>query len=515
MGKDAHKVVMNTGILYGKMLLTIGISLYTTRIVLNALGATDFGIYNLVAGVIAMLSFLNVAMTVSTQRYLSYYQGSKNLTKQSSVFYNSFILHLCIGLLIVAIVEVLGIFLFDLFFNIPVDRVASAKVIYHFMALSIFFTIISVPFIASVNAHENMYWVAIVDVLEVLLKLGVAIFLGYQIINYDNLIFYGLSTAVISFISMMCYSIFCLLKYKECSLRAKNTLSRSLLRELTSFAGWNLFGSLCGIGRIQGIAVLLNFFFGAIVNAAYGIANQVASQMSFFSVTMLRALNPQIMKSEGAGDRQQMLRLSMIGSKFGFFLLAIVAIPCIFEMSSILTLWLKDVPEYTIVFCKLILIGAMVSQLTIGLQSAIQATGKIKIYQSIVGVVLLLSLPIAYVLLRLGFSAYSVFFAYIGVEVVACFLRLIILKKLASLNIKEYVTKVFAAILLPVIGSVVICCFMVGYVEYSSFRFLLTALLSTFVFSICIFTFGLDTSEKGYMKSILHKIYNKLRKSKV
>ena len=334
----ATKVFFNTGVLYLRMLLTVGISLYTTRLVLNALGVDDFGIYNLIAGIITMLSFLNTAMAVSTQRYLSFYQGRKDKGMQKMVFANSFLLHILIGLSVVILLEAIGVFLFDGFLNIPGDRIEVARIIYHFMSLTVFFTIVAVPFSGSLYAHENILWVAIVTIIEVLLKLGIAILL--YTINFDKLIFYGFTMAAVSIVSLLLYMIFCMKKYEECSLKVRRFYDKSLMKELSSFAGWNLFGAICGVGRSQGLAVILNLFFGTIVNAAYAIANQISGQLNFFSATMLRALNPQIMKSEGAGDRERMLRLSMSASKFGFFLLAFIAIPCIFEMPSILKFWL-------------------------------------------------------------------------------------------------------------------------------------------------------------------------------
>jgi len=256
--KAANKVVLNTGILYGRMLLTVGISLYTTRLVLNALGSTDFGIFQLVAGVIAMLSFLNNAMATSTQRFLSFYQGENDMIMQKKVFINSLQIHIIIGLILVIVLESLGFFLFDGFLNIPLDRMNAAKAIYHFMSATVFFTVLSVPFMGTLIAHENLLWVSIVGIVETLLKLGIALLL-LTLLN-DKLFIYGLLTECICLLSLILYAVFCFKKYKECTLEGLFTIDRVLMKQLSSFAGWNLFGALCGLGRTQGLAILLNLF---------------------------------------------------------------------------------------------------------------------------------------------------------------------------------------------------------------------------------------------------------------
>jgi len=507
----ANRVALNTGILYGRMLITMGITLYSTRLVLNALGSTDYGIFNLLAGIILMLSFLNTAMATSTQRYLSYHQGKNDVEMQKKVFTNSLTLHIAIGLLIVLGLETAGLFLFDGFLNIPSARVDAARTIYHFMSLTVFFTIIAVPFNGSLVAHENMFWVAFVNIIETLLKLAIAIVL-YTVAG-DKLIVYGLLTAGITVISFTLYAIYCFKKYPDCTLQGITKPEKGMIKELGSFAGWNLFGSLCSLGRTQGLALILNLFFGTVVNAAYGIANQVGSQLLFFSSTMLRALNPQIMKSEGAGDRDRMLRLSMMASKFGFFLLAIFAIPCIFEMRGILSFWLKNVPEYTIMFCQLVLVGALTNQLTIGLQSAMQAQGEIKVYQVVVGGLLLLNLPIAYLLLKAGLPPFSVMISYICVEFVACMFRLIMSRKLLSLNIALYIRNVFQKEWLPVFISCLTCYAVATIVGEEHFRFLLTGILSGVIFIVTVFYFGLIDREKQLVLEMVSKVKKKALRS--
>ncbi len=507
----ANKVALNTSILYLRMFITVTFTLLSTRYVLNALGAVDYGIFNLISGVIAFLSFLNAAMSISTQRYFSFHQGKGDFEMQENVFKNSLLLHFFLGFLIVGLLELAGLFLLNGFLNIPSERIEATKLIYHLMSGTVFFTVISVPFTGLLNAHENMLWVAAVTIVETFLKFGLALFL-FSVVG-DKLVFYSIFMSVIAVLSFLLYAAFCFKKYKECTLRNIQKYDPALIKELSSFAGWNLFGIVSWLGRTQGLAILLNLFLGTVVNAAYGISNQVSAQLNFFSATLLKALNPQIMKSEGAQDRARMLKLAMIASKFCFFLLAFIAIPCIFEMPTILKFWLKEVPEHTVIFCKLMLVGTLINQLTIGLQSAIQAIGKVKMYQIIVGSTLILNLPIAYFLLKMEYSLYSIIISYICIEFIACTLRLFLLIKTGGLSFGEYWNRVLQKEIIPVVASVA-CCFWITHSFESEFRVFATGIVSVVVFGISIYFTGLCTDEKKTIFEMIDKMLLKLLKKK-
>jgi O-antigen/teichoic acid export membrane protein len=508
--QTSKRVLLNTGILYGRMMITMGVSLYSTRLVLIALGSADYGIFNLIAGIIAMLSFLNAAMTTSTQRFLSVHKGKKDINMQKSIFTNSLILHLIIAIIIVAALEIAGFFLFNGFLKIPLDRIDAARAVYHFMSATVFFTIIEAPFTGTLNSHENILVIAAVSIIEILLKLTVAVLLFHVVVN-DKLTFYGLLNPCITVFSFLLYATYCLIKYKEASLRHWHLANKDLLKKLASFAGWNLFGSLCTLGKTQGIAIMLNIFFGTVINAAYGIANQIAAQLTFLSATLMQAINPQIMKSHGAGDKERMLRLSMIASKFSFFLMAMVTIPCIFEMKAILTFWLKLVPNYTVIFCDLILVSILINQLTIGLQSTIQATGKIKHYQMVVGSIIILNVPIAYIILKAGFSAYVALVSFSVVEVMACTCRLYFAKTLAGLSVKTYFRDVIIKEAGPIVILVIYCFFATKIVF--NYSFLLTIFSSILVFCTSIYFIGLNEGEKFFIKSTYSTILNKFKPS--
>lgn len=506
--KNTNRVIFNTTILYGNSILTIVFSLYTTRLLLNSLGVIDFGIYNLIAGVIGALSFLNTAMATSTQRYLSFHLTHENPSKLNQIFANSIFLHFLIGVFISLLLILIGNFLFSDILEIPSERIAASQTIYKLMILSVLFTILAVPFTATIIANENMIWIVVINTIEGILKLGGAVFLYFY--SDDKLILYTYMMVVVSFISLCFYGIYCLRKYPECSLNIKSKINSNILKELGVFAGWNLFGALCGVSRTQGLGVIMNSFWGTVINTSYGIANQVAGQMSFFSGSMLRAINPQIMKAEGAGNRKDMLMLSMKASKFGYFLLAFIAIPCMFEMPTLLKFWLKEVPDYAVGFCILTLIIFLCNQLTVGLQSAIQATGRIKMYQAIIGSILLLNLPISFLLLYKGFSVYLTLVSAVVLEIIGCIFRLYFLKIKAGLSIKEYCDVVFAKEFIPTLLTCAFC-FFSRFVLDNEYRSTLTIAGGILIFMISSYLWGLDKDEKFHLQKLSKGFCNRIK----
>lgn len=507
--KPSSRVVVNSGFLYGRMALTIIISLYSTRLVLNALGAIDYGIYNLVAGVIAMLSFLQAAMTTSTQRYMSVSLGSGDQDNLNSVFRSSVLLHLIIGFMIILLLEFGGIFLFKGFLNIPADRIGTAKILFHFMVVSTFFTINAVPYNAVINAHENMLYDSVVGIFEVLLKLGIAILLLYS--NTDRLILYGLLITLLTILVRIMKSTYCISKYAETRIRLRSNINIKLIKEMLSFAGWNLFGSLCTIARSQGMAIILNLFFGVIINAAYAIGNQVNSQLSAFSLTMLKSINPQILKSEGGGYRERMIHLSMLACKITFFLMTFFAVPFILEMPYILRIWLKSVPDNAGIFCQLFIVLSLFQMLTYPLGTAIQAVGKIKMFQATVGSLLILNIPVSFLLLKLGLPAYSVLIGSICLEFIAGGARILFARKITGLNINFY----FKNTVLKSLGTFIfIMSFSIIpslFLKENFLRAALTGICSTMTFLIFVKYFGLTSVENVKVSEIINLFYNKTK----
>ncbi|RZS99300.1 Na+-driven multidrug efflux pump [Aquimarina brevivitae] len=480
------------------------LSLLITRILLIELGVIDYGIYNLIMGVVGLLAFLNSAMAVSTQRYLSFYIGAKQHYKLKKVFYSSICLHLGLAIIVLFVLELAGLFLFDGFLTIPEDRTSAAKFIYQCLVATSFITISFVPFEASIISHEKLVFESIVSIIEVLLKLLSAFCISLILDN--KLETYALCIVGITLITRVIKAFYCFKNFNECQLFLKGLFDLNIFKEMSSFAGWNSFGALCGVAKNQGLAVIMNLFFGTIVNAAFGIAAQVGSQIFSFSSNMLKAVNPQIMKNEGMGERKSMITLSLRATKFSFFLLSFLLIPFALNIVFIFKIWLKDIPEHTIIFALLYLGGTLTNQLTIGLQTAIQSGGNIKLYQSIVGSILLLNLPVAFFIYYLGYPAYYGLISFILIELLACFFRLFISRKILGLSIRQYYRDVLLKIIPPFAITFIICAIPAFILPHSFVRLVVTGILSILSYSLMFYYLGMDPFEREQLIKIKEKL---------
>lgn len=481
------------------------LSLYIVHVLLKELGVVDYGIYSLILGVIGLLSFLNSAMAVSTQRFLSFYMGANKVMKLKNVIYNSLILHLLIAFIIVILLELSSLFLFDGFLNIPEERLNAAKFIFQCLVANTFISIVFVPIDASIISNEELLFDSIISVLEVGLKLVACLI----IISYDGdkLILYAICILGITFVSKIIRYIFCLMSFEECNSFSLKHYDKKLLKEMSAFAGWNTFGALCGVAKNQGLAVIMNIFFGATVNAAFGIATQVGSQLLSFSTNMFKAVNPQIIKNEGSLNRQAMILLSLKATKFSFYMLSFLLIPLAFNIEYIFGLWLNKVPKHAIIFTLLFLTRALVNQLTIGLQSAMQATGNIKLYQTLVGGVSLLNLPASFLIYQLGYPAHYGLISFIVIEFVCCLLRLIISKKIVDLSYRLYLNEVLYKIIPPFILTLSFC-WIIGFFFSENLLKLITVIVfSSMIYSISIYFWGFDENEKTHLNKIKTKLF--------
>jgi len=509
--KAANRVAKNTGILYAQMGITVFMSLYTTRLVLAALGAEDFGIFNVVGGAIVMLTFLNTAMASASQRFMSYAQGEGDLKKQKNIFNISLILHFFIAITVILLLEIVGYFLFDGILKITPERLDVAKLIYQFLLISTFFTIISVPYDAIINAHENMLFVAILRIAETILKLTIAIFITYTV--FDKLYMYGLLMASLSIFLLIIRITYCHKKYEEVIINFKKYFNKPLFTEITSFAGWNFLGASSSIIGNYGQGIVINMFFGTAVNAAQGISGQVSGQLGAFATTMMKALNPLIAKSEGAGNRSLMLKASFIGSKVSFFLLTIFYVPVILEMPYIFGFWLKEVPEYTVVFCRLLLVRNLIQQLFITLASSIAAVGNIKKYQISSGFLNFLPLIIGYIFFHFGYPPYTLYIVFIFYAILNGLIILYFAKKECELPIKTYLKDVVFKCLFSFLILILIAGIPVYSMPESFTRLIIVLIVSTFFFFIVIRFTGLTVDEKITVNNLLKGIRSKYQKN--
>jgi O-antigen/teichoic acid export membrane protein len=489
--------------------ITMFISLYTTRLILNSLGASDFGIFNIVGGAIAMLGFLNAAMASATQRFMSYTEGEGNKEKQKNIFNISVILHFGIALLLGVVLLGAGYFFFNGILNIPAERMEAARMIYYFMIVSTMFTVMTVPYDAVLNAHENMLYYAIVGIVESVLKLAVAFVVVYTVT--DKLIVYGALVAGISLAIMIIMRVYCHKKYEECVFKPKRYYDKALMKEMTGFAGWNFLTSSSTMIGQYGLGIVLNHFFGAVLNAAQGIANQLCGQLQAFSTTMLKALNPAITKNEGAGNRSLMLQASMTGCKFSFFLVAFFAIPFLIDADYIMKLWLKNVPEWVVMFFRFQVARTLIEQLTIVLGTSVSAQGDIANMSKVRSIIYILPILLTALLFYWGYQPYSMYIVWIVCwSIVGGGITLYYAVIKCNLVIKDYIRKV----LIPCL-SIFVIVYLLTTVPYilmsvSIIRFICICIVSFLSFLLLSWFLGLDIIEK----TILSKIINN-RKFKV
>ncbi len=507
----ANRVAKNTGILYAKMAVTVFISLYATRLVLAALGTKDFGLFSVVGGAIAMLGFLNASMAAATQRFMSFAQGAGDIHKINKIFNMSVLLHLIIAFVIFLLLEVAGYFFFNGILNIDPDRLKTAKLIYQFMIISTLFSVISVPYDALLNAHENMLFYAILGIIESVLKLAIALYITF--ISADKLLYYGALMALLSIILLILNRIYCHHKYPETKIAIKAQYDKKLLKEMSGFAGWSLLGSSSSMISNYGQGIVVNVFFGTAVNAAQGVAGQISGQLGVFAGTMMKALSPVIAKNEGAGNRSQMLKASFMGSKISFFLLMFLHIPVLIEMPLIFKFWLKEVPEFTIIFCRLLLIRILIEQLFLTLSISISAVGNIRKYQIYNSMLNFLPLVVSYILFSFNYPPFFIYIVFIFYAIAGAIITLYFAKKDCSLSISNY----FDSVIYKCLGSFMITIFIsalpVFFMTDGIIRLLFVFTISAITSLIMIWNLGFSLTEREgiwkILKGTLEKISRK------
>lgn len=463
ISENNRRIAKNTIILYLRMILLMLVNLYTSRVILSALGIEDYGIYNVVGGVVAMFGFLNGAMTAGTQRYLTFELGRKDYSRLRSVFITSVNIHILIALVVVILAETVGLWFLNNKMVIPDERMGAAMWVYQFSVVSTAVMFASVPYNATIVAHERMGVFAYISIFEAVMKLVIA--LALYLFHGDRLIMYGLMLLCVQVLVRIVYGIFCRRHFEEA--RYEFRFDRSLFCEILSFSGWNLWGSTASVAMTQGLNIMLNVFFGPMVNAARGIAAQVQSVVMQFASNFQTALNPQIIKSYASNELDYMHSLIFRSSRFSFCLLFCLSLPVFIETDMLLGLWLKEVPEHSSVFLRLILCVAIIQSVSGPLMTSAQATGRVKVYQSVVGGILVMVLPAAYIVLRLGGSPMSVFVTEIAVCAVAFVVRLLIVRSMIHLSLREFFTNVILRCVLVAVVALVLPLFLNMYLDDS------------------------------------------------
>ena len=504
---DGNRIAKNTLLLYLRMLFQLGIALYTSRAVLNALGVIDFGIYNVVGGIIVIFSFLNNAMASSTQRFLVYHLGTNDSRKLKQIFSSAIIIHFVMAVVVVGLAEIMGLWFLQAKMIIPMERLEVAKWVFHLSVISSAITILSVPYNAAIIANERMGAFAAISIIETLLKLCVAIFISFC--NGDRLLWYAGLLLGVSVIVRTIYGVYCSKSFPEAKLIFPRN-NKLLYKEMTSFAGWSLVGNLSVVGYTQGINLLLNIFFGPAINAARGIAVQVQNAVYGFVRSFQTAVNPQITKSYAIGDLKSMHLLIYRSSKLSFYLTLMLSLPIIIETPYVLSLWLNIVPDYTVAFCRLTFISCMIESISNPFMIGASATGKIKKYHLIIGSILLLIVPVSYIFLKLGFEPIIVYFIDILIQFIAQIIRLFLCRHLFSLNILFYIKDVISRIVGVAVLSVVFSLLIDSlFIEINFINAIVVAFFSFISVCVVSYVIGLTKSEKTFFNNKMLKIFHR------
>jgi O-antigen/teichoic acid export membrane protein len=489
------RIAKNTLLLYVRMLFGMLVSLYTSRVILQTLGVEDYGVYNVVGGVISMFTFLNSAMSSATSRYITFEIGKGNMEQLKKVFSTSLQIHAIIALLIVFLGETVGLWFLLNELVIPDGRMDAAMWVYQCSIVTAVVTIMSVPYNADIIAHEKMSAFAYISVLEILLKLAIVYLL--VALPFDKLKVYAVLVLMVGLLIRYIYTRYCHKHFEES--HYIHRIDKPLLKEMSSFAGWSFWGNLAGILYTQGLNMMLNIFFGPVVNAARGIATQIQSVVTQFVTNFQMALNPQITKTYASGELDKMHSLMFRSARFSFMLLFFLSLPILIETDYILTLWLGVVPENTAIFARIIIAISLIYTIANPCVIANQATGKIKVYQAVVGGLLLLILPISYIVLKMGAPAYSVFIVHFCVESVAQFARMYMLRNMIDLPLLSYVKNIYLPIMGVVLLSVVLPMLVYNNMQEGIIRLLavgMTCVVSVAMTSLFI---GMTRNERSFL----------------
>lgn len=491
--ENNKRIAKNTLLLYVRMVLLMLISLYTGRVTLQALGETDYGIYSVVGGIVVLLSFLNNAMAGATQRFLNVEMGKGDKEGLKRVFSSALYIHVIVAVAILVLSETVGLWFLNAAMNIPADRVVAANFVYQFSVASFLVGVLSVPYNASIIAHEKMSAFAYVSILEAVFKL-VVVFL-IQVLPLDALILYAGLLFGVAVVLRIVYGIYCKRNFEECVYERK-VVDKVVAKRMLSFSSWTIFGNLGYILHTQGIAICINMFFGTVVNAAQGISNTVNTAVSAFVSNFQMALNPQIVKSYAAGNLSEMHALMFRGCRFSFFLIIFFSIPLIVEAPAVIGFWLTEVPEYTIIFVRLVLAISVCNSYSSILATAQGATGSIKVYQVTLTLIGALHVPLALLAYYLGCEPQSSSWVYLVIVIVLQVIRVCFVSRSTKMPMAHFLNEVlrpcFVVLLFASILPIVL-----HFVWGGGFFVLVAKCLVSFVATALLaYAFGLRGKER-------------------
>lgn len=502
---SSSRIAINTVIQYVQLFTNLLISLVTVRVLLKALGVEDYGVYNLIGGVVSLLSFISSSLSQTSIRFISVSLGKGNdKNKTKDVVSACFSLHLYIAFLLAIIIEIVGFFLFDGFFNIPPDRIHAAQIVYHCTVLTLIVSIVSTPFQAILTSHERFVFLSLVAIGISILKLLIAY--TVSVVQIDKLILYGILMTLVSITDFICYVLFCVVKHRDCI--GLRLLGFSSIRPIMGFASWTLLDVLSTVINRQGYAITLNKFFGPTVNSAYAIGGQTSAALFPLSSSIINTMKPQILKSYGAGDTRRSLRLSISAGKFGFTLLSMVSIPLLVFMPEVLSIWLGDVPNGAVFIARVKVLANMVEQLTRGLVYVNQAEGNIKWFSIIVSCTRMLALPISIVCMLGGATMETAMLVFLGCEALASFVRVLVMTHKTELKISDYLKSILFQVLPSFLMCLLLCIIASRYAKGILGLFTISG-LSAAVYLALMYSIGLNRIERFSINNMIRVFYYK------
>lgn len=505
----ANRVAVNTVIQYIQLIVNVLVGLVSVRLILGALGKDDYGIYSLVGGVIALISFISASIAQTSVRYISVSLGTGDIKQVRETVSSCFSLHFYMSLVLVLLLELLVPLLFNGFLNIPVSRLTAAKMVYHCMVLTLFLNISNSPFNAVLYAHEKFIITSSIAILNAVLKLCIAIYIS--IVTSDRLIIYGLLMASITVIDVLCYQIIIRRMYpNEISFRLRRIRE---IKHIASFAGWTLFDTAGSMFTNQGYAILYNKFFGPAMNTVYGLSQQLVGNVYSISRSVVTTFKPQVMKSYGSGDKKRAMRLSMTAGKMGFFMMSLVAIPLIVMMPDVLDLWLKrgNYPTETIFFSRLMIVDILLEQLTVGLVFSNQAIGNVKWFSIIVSTIRMLAIPASLICFLLGLP--------VGWGVIMCLIfegsssvsRVFVMSKIAGISVSSFFKEVFLGVTPAFLISFAVCWFIYGYLK-GIWGMIAVVIITAIVFVIASYYISFTKEERTSLLGIINSFVGKIKR---
>lgn len=490
--RKTQKIAINTAYLYLRMILVMLVTLYTSRVVLQALGFSDYGIYNVVASIVVFLNFLQSALRNATFRYTTFEIGRGDNKRLNQVFAMAINTHLLLGILVVVVLELVGVCILNNQLNIPPDRLSAANWVFQFSLITVFVSIVRTPYESLILAYERMDFYAIISIVEVLLKLGIVFLLN--IIYIDKLILYSALLAIIVFLLSIGYYLYCYRVFPNCTYNKFWDLN--LIKEFTQYSGWSILVNGACMARSQFVTIFFNLFLGVVANAALGIANQVINALNMFVTNFTQAFNPQIVKSWAAHEYKYFMKIIFLSSKMSYFLLLLVGVPFVINIDFILGKWLGDYPDMTAAYIETIILYYLVEAMQSPLISAVHATGKLKLHQIAISSIVLSFIPISYVMFKVGYSGTAVFCLNAIINVFCAIIRILIVKKIIDLNIKQYVIKVILPIIYVSVSSFLVAALFIRS-NISGWGYLfLSSSLSVVVILFSIYFWGIDMQER-------------------